>query len=89
MARSKEEVETDLSTVRAALQEIIKGERITFFQVGSGEFTRVYKFSDITYENLKGIEAELLQELASLETNPTMTFRTMTNIPLVVTKFRR
>ena len=45
-------------------------------------------YQEITYEVLKAEQADLTQELAALQVEPQMKFRTMTNIPLNVTKFR-
>ena len=88
MARTTSEVQDDLSTVSAALQDLIAGKRITHLRVGSGDFTRNYQFQEITYENLRALKGELLQELAAINSTPQLQFRTMSNIPLNVTKFR-
>lgn len=89
MARTLKQVQAELTTVNAALQNIIAGKRVTSLDIGSGEFRRSYSYQEITYDMLKAEQAELTQELAALETTPQMNFRTMTNIPLTVGKFRR
>lgn len=86
--RTIAEVQADLTTVNAAIQDLIAGKRITQLRIGSGDFTRWLNYQEITYEVLKAEQADLIQELASLQTENQMKFRTMGNIPLTVTKFR-
>lgn len=88
MPRTIAEVQKDLNTVNAALQEMIAGRRITEFRIGSGSLARLYKFQEITLETLQGIRAGLLQELALLDNSDNLVFRKNCNIPLVTTKFR-
>lgn len=88
MPRTLTEVQADLAVVNAALQDLIAGKRLTQLRLGSGDFTRLFQYQEITYDVLKAEQAELTQELASIQTQPQMQFRTMTNIPLNVTKFR-
>lgn len=88
MARTIDEVQADLTRVYSAIQDLIAGKRITQLRLGSGDFTRMYQYQEITYEVLKAEQADLTQELAALQAVPQMQFRTMSNIPLNVTKFR-
>lgn len=88
MPRTITEVQADLAVVNAALQDLIAGKRLTQLRLGSGDFTRLFQYQEITYEVLKAEQAELTQELASLETQPQMQFRTMSHVQLNVTKFR-
>jgi hypothetical protein len=88
MARTIAEVQADLTTVNAALQNLIAGKRITQLRFGSGDFARQYQYQEITYDVLKAEQADLTQELAALQSEPQMQFRTMSNIPLTVSKFR-
>ena len=89
MARTIAEVQADLNTVNSALQNLIAGTRITILRLGSGDFARQYQYQEVTYEVLKAEQADLIQELAALQTEPQMKFRTMSNIPLTVNKFRK
>ena len=89
MARTEREIRQDINTVECAIQEIISGERVTKLLVGSGEFQRTYQFSEITYESLREIKAELLQELDIILTGSQVTYRQNSHLPLVVTKFPR
>lgn len=89
MARTSQQIQAELSTINAALQELVSGTRLTRLQVGSGEFARIYEHQELSYENLKQEKAELVAELATLTPTETMTFRTNSSIPLVVSKFPR
>ena len=90
MARTILQVQADIDTINAALQELISGTRLTRLQLGSGEFAKTYEHQEISYENLKAERAELMAELDSLTpTTSSMVFRTNTSIPLVVTKMPR
>ena len=89
MARSIAEVQADLDTVNAALQQLIAGERITRLNLGSGEFAKNYEFQDITYDSLKEEKAHLQSEMDSLTPDQEMIFRNHGNVPLIVTKFNR
>ena len=89
MARTEAEVQAEIDTINAALQEIISGTRLTRLQVGSGEFAKIYEHQEISYENLKTEKAILEAELDTLTPTSEMTFRTNTSIPLVVTKMPR
>ena len=88
MARTITEVQADLDIVNAAIQDLIAGKRLTQLRIGSGEFTRLYQYQDINYEVLKAEQADLIQELAALQAQPQMQFRTMSHIQLDVNKFR-
>lgn len=89
MARTITEVQADLTTVNAALQDLIAGKRITLLRLGSGDFARQYQYQEVTYEVLKAEQADLTQELAALQTEPQMKFRTSSHFQLNVTKFRK
>jgi hypothetical protein len=88
MARTVIQVQADLTTVNSALQDLIAGKRLTQLRLGSGDFQRHYNYQEITYDVLKAEQADLTQELAALQSTPQMQFRTMSNLPLNVTKFR-
>ena len=89
MARTIAEVQADLTTVNSALQNLISGKRITLLRLGSGDFARQYQYQEITYEVLKAEQNELTQELAALQSVSQLQFRTMSNVPLTVSKFRK
>ena len=89
MARTEAEIQAEIVTIDAALQEIISGTRLTRLQVGSGEFARIYEHQEISYETLKAEKTNLLAELDTLTPTDDMVFRTNTSIPLVVTKMPR
>lgn len=88
MARTKTEIQSDLDIVNAAIQNLISGKRLTQLRIGSGDFARLYQYSEISYDVLKGLKDELTQELASITADVNgMTFRKQTHIPLTVKKF--
>lgn len=89
MARTQAEIQDDLDVVTAALQKLIAGDRLTRLQLGSGEFSRVYEFQELTYDNLKTEEANLKAELDAITSEQQMQFRNNSSIPLIVTKFPR
>lgn len=87
MARTATEIQSELDTVNAALQELISGKRLTQLRIGSGEFSRLYEYQEITYEVLKQEQANLTAELSTLESTE-LKFRT-SYVPLTVNKFMR
>jgi hypothetical protein len=90
MARTIVEVQAELATVNAALQELISGRRLTQLRIGSGEFARLYQYQELTYENLKLEQQNLLDELSVLQTETSsVTLRGNSFIPLTVNKFMR
>lgn len=90
MARTVTEVQAELDTVNAALQELIAGRRLTQLRIGSGEFARLYQYQELTFDALKSEQQDLMMELRSLESESTsIKFRSNANIPLTVVKHRR
>lgn len=88
MARiTLEEAEAQLATVQAALQDFVAGKRLTRLEVGSGNFRRIYQYSEISYENLIAMRNEL-QEIVDMLTPVEPSFRTNCSIPLIVKKDR-
>lgn len=90
MARTVTEVQAELDTVNAALQELIAGKRLTQLRIGSGEFARLYQYQEITFDTIKTEQQDLLMELATLENaQNSISFRGNSFIPLTVNKFMR
>ena len=85
MALPVEEATTQLVTVNAAIQQLIEGKRIKELRVGSGNFQRLYSYSEITLEALKTLQQELLITIDSYAPAIT-TFRTNAHIPMVIGK---
>lgn len=79
------EAQSQLATVDAAIDEMVRGKRRVRLEVGSGDFRRVYQNQEITLETLQALRAELLQIINGL-TEVTSTFRANCSIPLIVTK---
>jgi hypothetical protein len=89
MPRTILEIQAELTTVSAAIQDLIAGRRLTELRVGSGDFARLYRYQEITLDNLQAIRDELIQELAVLNQENGLQFRKMSNVLLKVTKFSR
>jgi hypothetical protein len=90
MARTITEVQAELDTVNAALQELIAGRRLTQLRIGSGEFARLYQYQELTFDTLKAEQQDLTMELATLESaGSSISFRSNSFVPLTVNKFMR
>jgi len=85
MSLPLEEARAQLVTVNAALQSIISGKRITELRIGSGNFQRLLKYQEITFDELKILQQELLITIDSYAPS-TPVFRTNAHIPMVVRK---
>jgi len=79
------EAEAQLLTVNTAISDIIAGKRVTQLRIGSGNFQREMKFSEITIEALKELRSELMEIINSYN-NVAPVFRTNVTIPLTVGK---
>ncbi|MCK9622610.1 MAG: hypothetical protein M0R47_19000 [Methylobacter sp.] len=79
------EAEAQLLTVNTAISDIIAGKRVTQLRIGSGNFQREMKFSEITIEALKELRSELMEIINSYN-NVAPVFRTNATIPLTVGK---
>lgn len=80
-----EEAQAQLVTVNAAIQKLINGERIKELRVGSGTFQRLYIYSEVTFDELKVLQQELLITIDSYA--PAIpVFRTNAHIPMTVGK---
>jgi len=87
MARTLVDVEAELVTVNAAIQQLMQGKRVTQLEVGSGNFRRRYNYQEISMDSLKALRDELIAERDSLSITPVApTFRTNATIPMVVGK---
>lgn len=85
MARTVLQIRTDIDAVNAALGELSAGTRIVEFRVGSGDSLRMYKYQEITMENLLDLRKILETELQQVSVT-TPIFRAFGNIPMIVTK---
>lgn len=80
-----EEAKNQLATVQAAIQQLLEGKRLTQLKVGSGNFSRLYEYQELTLENLKNARDELLDVIDTFEGNEPR-FKLHSTIPLVVGK---
>lgn len=86
MPRTIVDIEADILTINAALEELISGGRVTRLQTGSGEFVRTYDMQELTYENMLSEKNRLEDELAMLQPVEPV-YRTGSTLPLQVRKF--
>jgi hypothetical protein len=75
-----------LSKVNIAIEDVLSGNRVTQYKIGSPDFTRLYNFDTITLESLQSFRTSLLDYLSSLEPTAIPVFRKNACIPLVVRK---
>jgi hypothetical protein len=80
------EAQLQLTTINAAIQDIISGKRITQLRIGSGDFQRLYHYSEITIESLTTLRSEIRNIINTLTPDVKPVFRTNATIPLVVHK---
>lgn len=82
------EAQAQLLTVNTAIQNLISGQRITELSVGSGAFKQMYKYQEITMDNLRQIRAELLEviNIYAQQNGSLPVFAKNMQIPMVVQK---
>ena len=82
------EATTQLATVNAAIQDLVAGKRITELRVGSGSFAQMYKYQEITMDNLRQIRSELLEviNIYNQQSGALPVFAKNMQIPMVVQK---
>ncbi|MDD5165741.1 MAG: hypothetical protein PHG25_04390 [Candidatus Pacebacteria bacterium] len=85
MARTALEIQAELDIVNAALQSLYTGTRLTELRIDTNLIRRYYKYSEVNIESLLGIKQNLEQELLGL-TATTPTFRSFSNLPIIVNK---
>lgn len=78
------EAQAELTIVNIAIQDLIEGKRLNEHKFATGEFSRWYKFSDVTLDSLTAYRRELRSLIASLEPEIMPVFRSNSCIPLVV-----
>lgn len=79
-----QEAQDELTLVNIAIQDIISGKRINEHKLATGEFSRWYKFSDVTLDSLMAYRSELRNLITALQPEVAPTFRANACIPLVV-----
>ena len=85
MAIPLAQLKEQLSTVQAAIDSLIAGNRLTSLRVGSGSFARLYTYEEIGLEALMALRDDLLGLISALEPIAPK-FKTNATIPLVVGK---
>ena len=81
-----DEAQRQLTQVNVAIESLILGKSLVELRVGSGNFQRLYRYGEITLEQLKTLRRELLDVINTLVPNITPVFRSGACIPLVVRK---
>jgi len=79
------EAQAQLVTVNAALQDIISGKRIAELRIGSGDFQRTLRYQEVTFDELKTLQQELMITIDSYASAKPV-FRTNAHIPMRVGK---
>ncbi len=79
-----QEAQDELTLVNIAIQDIISGKRINEHKLATGEFSRWYKFSDVSLDSLMAYRSELRNLITALQPEVAPTFRANACIPLVV-----
>lgn len=79
------EAQAQLTTVNAAIDQLLSGNRLTQLRVGSGTFQRLYTYQEISLESLTALRNELNSVIDAL--SPAIPiFRNNATIPLKVSK---
>ena len=78
------EAEEELVLVNIAIQDILSGKRINEHKLATGEFSRWYKFTEVTLDTLTAYRTQLRSIIESLQPAVTPVFRKNSCIPLVV-----
>ena len=79
-----QEAQDELTLVNIAIHDIISGKRINEHKLATGEFSRWYKFNDVSLDNLMAYRSELRNLISTLQPEVAPTFRANACIPLVV-----
>lgn len=79
-----QEAQDELTLVNIAIQDLISGKRINEHKLATGEFSRWYKFSDVSLDSLMAYRSELRNLITALQPEVAPTFRANACIPLVV-----
>jgi hypothetical protein len=66
MAQTLQELQDDLARVNTAIQNLIAGERVASFRIGSGTSVREYRFSEVTLDMLQSERNRILAEISVL-----------------------
>lgn len=80
------EAQSQLTQVNIAIQDLLLGKAISELKVGSGEFSRWYKFQDVTLDNLTAYRTELRALINALTPLATPVFRTNACIAIITRK---
>jgi hypothetical protein len=63
-------IEQEITTINAAIAEILSGNKLKVLRVGSGDFARLYQEHDLNLTELYKIRQSLYDELAVADNTP-------------------
>lgn len=86
MARTKEDIQTDIDAVNAGLGELYSGQRLTEFRINGNGVQRFYRYQEVTINDLLTAKTLLEAELLSVTPSTGPTFRSFSSMPIVVDK---
>lgn len=87
MARTLDQVLTELNAAYLARAEMMQGKKIARIRFASAETSRHYEFSDlVTYEQLQAYISGLEAERDMLDNNGVQVYRTYENVPMTYRK---
>lgn len=80
------EAQAELTLVNIAIQDVMSGKRINEHKLATGEFSRWYKFTEVSLDSLLAYRRDLRALIESLQPPVAPTFRANACIPLVVNR---
>ncbi len=81
------ELRLQLSQINSAIGVLMRGGRLTELHVGSADFNRTWKYSDISIDSLKAYRKDLMDALTALCPQECLPlFRKNATIPLILTR---
>lgn len=86
MAETLASLQAQKLKVDSAISQLINGEKILEFEIGSGATRRKYKYGEVSIEALQTERARLIADIA-MQTGETQTFRTTSVMRSAWSKF--
>lgn len=80
MSRSTAEIQAELTLVNDAYARLLAGEQEVELEVREGGFTRRYKYTAVTLDQLRALRKDLMEELAAANGDSGYGVKKMVNI---------
>ena len=80
------EAQAQLSMVNIAIENLIQHKTINELKLGSSDFSRWYKYGEVSLDGLRAYRRELLDLINTIGPQVKPVFRSNACIPLIVTK---